>query len=86
MTKFSFITFQITDGDRQHYEYSFYELKNRAGVSTKEVVEDFIGSEVEVDKNDEHLFWFNDCRTIEIYGIDPITYVEIGVFKKFGVL
>ena len=86
MTKFSFITFQITDGDCQHYEYSFYELKNRAGVSDKEIIQDFIGSEVEADKNDEHLFWFNDCRTIEINGIHPITYVEIGVFKKFGVL
>ena len=86
MTKFSFITFQITDGYCQHYEYSFYELKNRAGVSDKEIIQDFIGSEVEADKNDEHLFWFNDCRTIEIYGIDPITYVEIGVFKKFGEL
>jgi len=86
MAKFSLITFQITNGDCQHYEYSFYERKNRGGVSDKEIIQDFIGSEVEVDKNDEHLFWFNDCRTIEIYGIDPITYVEIGVFKKFGVL
>ena len=86
MTKFSFITFQITDGDCQHYEYSFYELKNRAGVSDKEIIQDFIGSEVEVDKNDEHLFWFNDCRTIEIYGIDPMPYVELGVLKRFGVL
>ncbi len=86
MAKFSLITFKITNGDSEHYEYSFYECKNRGGVSDKEIVQDFIGSEVEVDKNDEHLFWFNDCRTIEIYGIDPITYVEIGVFKKFGVL
>ena len=86
MTKFSFITFQITDGDRQYYQYSFYKFKNRAGMSGKEVVENFIGAEVEVDKNDEHLFWFNDCRTIEIYGIDPMTSAELEVFKKFGVL
>ena len=62
MAKFSLITFQITNGGCEHYEYSYYELKNRVGVSDKDIVQDFIGSEVEVDKNDEHWFWFNDCR------------------------
>ena len=45
MAKFSLITFKITNGDYEHYEYSFYELKNRAGVSDKEIIQDFIGSE-----------------------------------------
>tara|TARA_R100001015_G_C4530037_1_gene96727 strand:+ start:38 stop:298 length:261 start_codon:yes stop_codon:yes gene_type:complete len=86
MTKFSLVTFKITNGSCEHYEYSYYESKNISGLSHKEIVQDFIGSEVEVDKNDMHKFWFNDFRTIEVYGIEPMTDVELGVFKKFGVL
>ena len=86
MAKFSLITFKITNWDYEHYEYSFYELKNISGITDKEIVEDFLGSEVEVCEDDEHKFWFNDSRTIEVYKIDPMTYVEWGVLKRFGVL
>jgi len=87
MTKFSLVTFKITNGGYEHYEYSYYESKNISGISHKQIVQEvYDGEDIEVDKNDMHKFWLCDLRTVEVYGIEPMTDVELGVFKKFGVL
>jgi hypothetical protein len=85
MIKFSLITFKINNSDSEHYEYSCYEYKNISGLSHREIVQDFIGSEVEIDKNDTHKFWFDDYRTIEVYGIQSIPSKELKVLQKYGI-
>jgi len=89
MTKelFALVTFKITNGSYEHYEYSYYKSKNISGMSHKEIVQEvYDGDDIEVDKDDMHKFWLCDLRTVEVYGIEPMTYVEWGVLKRFGVL
>ena len=87
MSKFALVTFKITDGSCEYYEYSYYEFKNISGMSHKEIVQEvYNGNDIEVDKDDMHKFWLCDLRTVEVYGIEPMTDMELGVFKKFGVL
>tara|TARA_Y100000114_G_scaffold14562_1_gene11879 strand:- start:230 stop:517 length:288 start_codon:yes stop_codon:yes gene_type:complete len=95
MTKelFALVTFKITNGSYENYEYSYYKSKNISGMSHKEIVQEvYDDDDIEVDKDDMHKFWlwsinsgFNYC-SVEVYGIEPMTYVELGVLKKFGVL
>ena len=81
------VTFKITNGGYEHYEYSYYKFKNISGMSHKEIVQEvYDGDDIEVDKDDMHKFWLCDLRTVEVYGIEPMTYVEWGVLKRFGVL
>jgi len=87
MTKFALVTFKITNGSYEHYEYSYYESKNISGMSHKEIVQEVYDSnDIKVDKDDMHKFWLWNERTVEVYGIEPMTYVEWGVLKRFGVL
>lgn len=93
MTKYALVTFKITNGGYEHYEYSYYEYKNVSGMSHKEIVEEVYGDvEVNQDDNDQHKFWLSDSisdefiKEVQVYGIEPMTYVELGVLKRFGVL
>jgi hypothetical protein len=99
MTKYALVIFKITNiGGKylrgyEHYEYSYYEYKNVSGMSHKEIVEEvYNGVEVNQDDNDQHKFWLSDSisdefiKEVQVYGIQPMTHVELGVLKKFGVL
>ena len=56
-------------------------------MSHKEIVQEVYDSnDIKVDKDDMHKFWLWNERTVEVYGIEPMTYVEWGVLKRFGVL
>ena len=93
MAKYTLVTFKITNGVYEHYEYSYYEYKNVSEMSHKKIVEE-VYSKVKVnqDDNDQHKFWLSDSisnkfiKEVQVYGIQPITSVELKVLISLNII
>ena len=93
MAKYTLVTFKITNGVYEHYEYSYYEYNNVSEMSHKKIVEE-VYSKVKVnqDDNDQHKFWLSDSisdefiKEVQVYGIQPITSVELKVLISLNII
>lgn len=86
--KFTFVVFQIQDGDNEYFDYtSFLTSDNQKMNDMQRLAYHFKNNLHDVLMKENHeTFWIDDTRTSYVYDLKTIGLEEHELLEKLGVL